>query len=826
MSKTALVRYLVPLTKEVDIFDCLDGQVVTQLKAGQEVGILERQAPGYDIQYANGKTGWIHEKDLDLINQLVDRFLEKKQPAVLLPYAAKSKLKAELKRFNRPELIKKQLSSADELQILLDDAHGMLQGDPESLERFEVALSLFIERSNPPQHPESFSLESIASGLPFEEPEPFPGLPDLGGQSCLVNLDALELLGQAVLHYAYLHSSSKMEHVNDILWAAYWVIGERMKDVNRLEILHHTLEQALDHDPIARTRLEVLFNPPMSPQTGVQNAEPISLPFHDFPEDWVPGRFPGDRLELFFPCRAEQAGATWRATQCCGQTYTIEEITSEGCFENDVMIRGRNFGSDRSWHLGDLQSTVTFSGPRGTRIEATEYRGWSDTLVKVGLPAGAIAGPVEMSILCTHRVAGEHITDRRCGIQTRYPAHRRDDPISRRDASFFTPRTAAVESVQLLVDGNRVREAEACKAVQISIVAINTERVTVTDERGATVPLVSEERAADGRFSVSAVVVSHHDETYTIQASSSCGDSAPQTVEVRRYFMIHTSRERISEFAAATRAIPLAISVSCDPALLDPSQVDEDQISLQWWLEGSIRGVSFPERILHIPRGDTVVRTTVLVDPGACGRGRIRLRDLRDTRDAVGVITEYDVLHRRGQVDIEIVAGHVDSVFSGTFVALVDDTHPEELRGEFSMGLRFASDRSTVSITSLDLQRQHVRFGYCDREITINLAGSEIGTWQPTTGALNIPAQLSINIRRYGPDCSWFDDTSPMDIVFTTAGTPVESDGSAVLVGTGRFTGGWIAGSRSSAPPDRTSRDWTITLTGLLDPPAPRACGG
>jgi hypothetical protein len=531
--------------------------------------------------------------------------------------------------------------------------------------------------------------------------------------------------------------------------------------------------------------------------------------------------FPGDPIPPLFICRAEQWARSVRAIRCCGQTYRIDEVTTDGCYGDLVVIRGEGFRSERSWYIGtgdtELKSDVIFAGVDGGRVAPADedYVSWSDTEVQVRLPEGAVSGPVEMLIICTRNLRGEPI-GYICGLQTRLPAHTLRDTV-------ITVGAATIEQLVLVINGRTIGaragetivvEAEACKPVRLYVRVARAESVEITDSSGN--PVEFPEGSPDPQRTVEGVVElqAPTDESYTVRATSSCGNSPPRSFQIERYLKVTPSVASLVVTAGTPFAGEVCVSCSSDV-------IDRDDITVTLRVVGDDPGISLRETEIAVPAGRDCMPFMADALSAGCGPG----------------IIEASVEgHRSGSVGLTITPTDVQTTFTGAATMFTNDSR---FSGPFiqrlTLGVRFLADRETVAITNFpDITTATFPVpsapDICGNtnQVTVRMIGGGVGTWDCVTGEINIPVELDFThtIGCTGNSTALFTLTTEISTspggAFSLSGTRTDSAGNVTIAGASRFIDGFLGGEGIGSP--SSAREFSLAISGSFAPAPPPCC--
>lgn len=817
------------------------GQQVMTLAPGSWIVALEVKEGGFVIKTDQGQTGWVAYEDLTDLHRKI-HFFNGEIPAkpILKPEIIntvwKELCQCDLQSLNSAG---KKLQTLDELLHL---SQGVVRNDLEEVSRFDTLLLELINQFEPPIRPKNFTLTTLRNEVDIQSLG-VSGFFRNPGFPCFPNLDSIGLLGSAIFHSARRRSPVNPAVSADLLWSSLWVLGDLLNAANQVGTIYQSLERG--YDEITKVFSAGFANHQMDEAGCLSslgrfqsegNIVPVSMP-------WEPGRFPGDFRFPAFDCRFEQWDRSRRAIRCCGQTYQIDSVTTDGCFGDVVIIRGSGFSNSRFWpfehtpgtgepsdpaHLatpGPIENKVIFLATdgevlfgegfvpfvrdAGTPDERT-YQGWADDEIRVLLPVGAISGELELRIVCDEtfsRTGRDGVIGRRvapdCGIQTRLPNH---DPI---DARVLV--RAAVVSVSVTLDGGSRSvgvdgllelDVEACVGIPIVIDGIHLREVIITDSSGSRVLFSEGELGIERPIDASVIVAEARDETYTITTLDACDSTQVFTIVLNRYHTCHLTTSRGTYNLATETEVPVTCRLSCDPDDLD---LDSMQVRLS--LAGSPPPAIITDEILTIPAGTVQAATTIALSPPSCGTYRVNGEILEDGIRRRPCFTDFNIIGL--PIISTFTAGVVVRLFSptGTMSPLLRPRYT----GRVTATLSFSIDRSTVTITGLMVTG--IRF------VTIRQQGGGVGTYNCRTGALSIPIILEIDGDILGS--TFVNDgllstgtLSTISGMLSGMGSPTDSMGTITIVGAGTGTGGVADGL-----------EVFITLTGTMTPVSPPCCG-
>jgi hypothetical protein len=415
---------------------------------------------------------------------------------------ALSRALARLEPRQREAIVKAEDTLAA-LEELFHLARRLELGDSSARAPFIDGLRCAIGASGPPDRPQAFTLKSIGAGkigLPFPFPAPGPQFP------CFVLPDIFGPLTRAIVSLALEQGEKDAALVDDAVWAGLWAVFDLHRKLEPLALLHRAslaLEEGQgDFGEFQRAAAIATggcgggANENLVPLAG-------SLPLPSLPGAHI----------WFDHCRAMGWAETERAVRCfCGETYHIAEIRNctpgrepeaVACEGECIEIRGHGFGDRREWTGYERESQVLFQGEGRRRIAAARFlplpaegdlpeepSGWSDTRIRVEVPAGAVRGDVSLRVLCKSGAGGRHIDPAECHFPTRLRS-RTSQPFLEALGPPIAELNTEYEGISIQVQDERPHSfsAEACAPVHLNVLATNAETVVLRDNTGATIPL-------------------------------------------------------------------------------------------------------------------------------------------------------------------------------------------------------------------------------------------------------------------------------------------------------------------------------------------------
>ena len=805
------------LTSATPLFDFPEGQRLERMPPGTRLLVLGVEKRGYRVERENTPGGWVRFDDLTGLRDAFDLLVGRRRAGPVLDPLVRRAVEEAARERGQEELLASLSYDLDRLEALLGQAQAVRRQDFEGMARFDALMQALIDAFSPPPRPRGFTMAAIRREAAGIDPNR-SALRDFR-LPCLIDLEAVGLLGSAVYRSAMGRGQANQARVADEMWAGYWILGRLLGSVNRIAAMHHAMQSGVGG-----------WGPSASPPGG--RGLPGEIP--DREPGWEPGRFPG------FPgvsgsgigCRVEQWERTVRAVRCCGQTYRIDHIETPGeaaCSGDTLTISGAGFSDGRLWpfphagasdidppHIGTpgpFENEVYFRASDGGRVAATEYPRWDDGTVEVVVPPGAVSGPVEMKIFCDRTLRGDAVDHVQCGFETRRPAHDPADAQVRIGAGTLD---VEIDGRGPGRDGRLAIEAEACTTKILVLRGRNLDWVRVTREGGEEV--ASFEELGGGDVLERVTLRSARDESYVVTMRDLCGDERSIPVEIERYRLVTPEIPSPNFDAATTRTIPVTLRLSCDPA-----ELDLESVAILLGIGGGVAGVTLREPFVRVEAGSRTVSTNLDVAPFACGRGTVRALTFPPAP-----------IHRSGDTPFQIIGQAVTGTFSGTASVLISDPRIPPMTVPLTgVGVLFSVDRSTIVVTTFPpVTTAAFATGApwpCETTaVIVTLASGGTGAYGCGAGTVT---GLGVTLRfDLTTDCA---GDSSLPLVFTTGtatsrsfsatGSPIDGAGNVTLVGAGIFSGGWLGGTGPSAP--SPPADCLITLTGTITPVPPPCCG-
>lgn len=585
-----------------------NAQIQTQQPAGTAI-IITKSAGGWFLAMkGQSEAGWFradqepvlalalkhlrYDLRLSLVNK---KAIDHLNHVVIGIWAGKSNQKEATERF---QIL---LSNIYILQDLSQSAQGYLIGDPNAEARFIN----FIEglRGQPEKIPLGDAVP--ANATPFSLPGlPNPSFTGWGRLPCFFDPFAFNRVFEGIMRLAQTLKDEIPQPPDKVYERLIARIAPLLAEAEQLEVLYNLSRtvKATDQESIGQFMRWFYL----------MHAQPVSLEGLPAPQGPFPSPFPGfGGISFpFDPCRLERSIGTVRVAHCmCRETYTVTRIinldrnradgserVSAGCHGDLIEIQGNGFGVSMDWGLGDdMQSQVIFSseGRLGVPADEDTYVLWSETQVKVRVPAGASTGNITLRILCGDIDVSE------CGLQLKPPSG------SSRNRMVTLPTGNPI--IEQFAGGN----PQWCEDFEIPVLVSNAETVTIRDEGEAEVFFPAGEPGLQRPIEGTIIVSESGDKNYTLTASNACFEvAATIVVERQRMFYIASSGNTPSG-----DDVTLTLYHFCSPEHLGWSQAvfiltfdDPDEV------------LTGPPVRMVVTGSNTEARVNVSTRSGECGR--------------------------------------------------------------------------------------------------------------------------------------------------------------------------------------------------------------
>jgi len=575
-----------------------DAETVTTVIEDDLVDVLQYADDWYEVATEGGFQGWVRADSMPVLQQAIAEFTKPvSAPLIdsrrLQPvYDAISQLSAvnEDTRDRYRDIVDRLYIESEILNIVAQDAHSYLRGDPNAEERLRNVLSASLDTGGTTVPPTANRHQIMGDQPRGPTPGPMPGGPS--DVPCLFEWEPFFQMQLSLIRLSHSLGAPDPAAMESIYREFSSNIDGPMESARLLEFVYQEAHvagpQGLNDPDRFRAILDSAANSGQIPTESNtvdgdqrdRNLRPDGAqPQFDFIEEIIP--------EPTNLCQEERAGRTERAVKCaCFDSYEIDRISNlsqtppddgtyigEACPGDRIAIKGRGFGRNRDWGLDSQKSEVVFQGSEVTYrdgmtgVPATEYDEWSDTRVEVTVPEESQPGPILMRILC------DGINVSKCGIQLKPVV----GDVSNRRVAIPEPPTIDTALAQDR-DGIARDRFEACEPVSLFVVASNAEQVKVLDEDGDEIEfpagVYGERREIRGETES---VRTPESATYTVHASNVCHEIA-ESVSPERFTGIDVAVE--PAVVTPGESATLVLRNFCEPEMLNLDEVVVD-ISLE-----------------------------------------------------------------------------------------------------------------------------------------------------------------------------------------------------------------------------------------------------
>ena len=850
-------EYLFEISKTSDSFifekPSRNSKKIGEIKSGERVLISSIKETYFEINYKNGKIGWIKHKDIAEIYQFLSNYIEPNSFGPLLNPSAIGSIFEELTNDDERVAAKHLIASSSALQILLDAAPHVKPTDAFEIKHFKTLVNEVFDLQNLPKRPKDFRVDAWrkhvqstpVNGNIAPNTRTIIGKHRFGSFDCLISAGAIGAIARSIFRTTLFLTRADPESGDDFLWGGLAGVGQAVQRLEPLELLASAIHDRRVSEKSRKHRIEQSkFLLTAATKTGGRT--PISWQPHPVRDAGVPDvsifdRFPGQVSSI--PCRFEQWAETERAVTCCGEFYEIdsvefadpefdreiyddegnivgvERIPNAGCIGQVLQIKGRGFselrlidldpalGAELGWAVSEENvrrpfNSVAFAGAARSKVYATDedYLTWSDEFIEVKVPAGAVPGEVEVITLCRRNWRNVPISVSSCGFQQKFGRHRPEKAfVDVRGARFDRITIDVGEGpISISTASTATLSAEACEPVRIWLRVINAERVLIRNGDGE--PLEFPEGDAGDVRTVEGVIAfdDHVDREYLVSAiNQNCGNATDFHFVINRYLAAHVDLDNARSVRAG-ETISGITSVSCDPQRLglDRLEVRLDTIP-------PYDQIAFDPPVITLESDQNQATFTMRSATTACAR----LRIAASASNHISVPSSM----------ISILPIPIQTVIAGSAFVRITGQGAGSRTTNGPIDLTFDESRNGVQINAVNFEQITV-WGF---DFNINLVSSEMGTYDCETGQMAIPIELELvpdsfllsgGNARFVLTTNFSEADGGLDDV---SGRPLDfSTGSVVLVGAGTFDGGTAIDGEF----------FTVVYNGICSPIPPRCC--